>query len=563
MWGNCKVKTSKERIAVLEAENEVLKAKLEFQNTEKQERAEELLIANKELVFQNEEKSKRAEELIATNKELYSKSIEREERLLEIASINAKLFFEKQIFEKTLISIGDGVISTDANQNITFMNKISESLTGWTLEDAFGKPIYSIFNIMNEYTRTNDEDIINKVILSKSIHHIANHTILITKEGTEKLIEDSAAPILDIENNVVGVVIVFRDYSEKWERLKQIQYVNLHDDLTGLYNRRFFEVELLRLDESQNLPLSIIMGDVNGLKLINDSFGHHLGDEMLLKTAESLKEGCRKNEIIARLGGDEFVLILPNCDKNEAAKVIQRIKTSLVKKRVNNMEISISFGHATKTLLTEDIEKILRKSEDSMYRHKLYESSSMRSRTISLISNTLFEKSAREQVHCERVSSLSVKLSEKLGLNDEEVKVIRIIGLMHDIGKIGVEDEILNKTSRLTEEEYIKIRKHPEIGARILSSVLEFADISSSVLQHHERWDGTGYPQGLKGTSITIEARIIALADAFDAMTSQRTYCKQKTTKEAIQEINRNSGTQFDPILSKMFIEMIIENPLI
>jgi diguanylate cyclase len=521
------------------------------------------LIANKELVFQNEEKSKRAEELIATNKELYSKSIEREERLLEIASINAKLFFEKQIFEKTLISIGDGVISTDANQNITFMNKISESLTGWTLEDAFGKPIYSIFNIMNEYTRTNDEDIINKVILSKSIHHIANHTILITKEGTEKLIEDSAAPILDIENNVVGVVIVFRDYSEKWERLKQIQYVNLHDDLTGLYNRRFFEVELLRLDESQNLPLSIIMGDVNGLKLINDSFGHHLGDEMLLKTAESLKEGCRKNEIIARLGGDEFVLILPNCEKNEAAKVIQRIKTSLVKKRVNNMEISVSFGHATMTLLTEDIENILRKSEDSMYRHKLYESSSMRSRTINLISNTLFEKSAREQVHCERVSSLSVKLSEKLGLNDEEVKVIRIIGLMHDIGKIGVEDEILNKTSRLTEEEYIKIRKHPEIGARILSSVLEFADISSSVLQHHERWDGTGYPQGLKGTSITIEARIIALADAFDAMTSQRTYCKQKTTKEAIQEINRNSGTQFDPILSKMFIEMIIENPLI
>jgi PAS domain S-box-containing protein len=255
---------------------------LATQIEEKAKRAEELFIANKELAFHIEENAKQAEKLLAANNEIHQQDKEKEERIKKIAEINAILYFERQLFEKTLISIGDGVIATDINKNVSFMNKIAESLTGWSLADALGQPIYSVFNIISEYTRNNNDDIISKVITTKSIHNLANHTILITKDASEKLIEDSAAPIIDIGNNVVGVVIVFRDYSEKWERLKQIQYINFHDDLTGLYNRRFFEAELSRLDVSRNYPMSIIMGDVNGLKLINDSFGHSLGDELLV-----------------------------------------------------------------------------------------------------------------------------------------------------------------------------------------------------------------------------------------------------------------------------------------
>lgn len=227
------------------------------------------------------------------------------------------------------------------------------------------------------------------------------------------------------------------------------------------------------------------------------------------------------------------------------------------------MELSISFGYATKTDIDQDIKEILKESENSMYSHKLFESSSMRSRTIDLISKTLFEKSAREQVHSERVSILSVKLAELLGISKDEMNSIELIGLMHDIGKIGIDDNILNKPSQLSSEEYFQMKKHPEIGARILSSVLEFSEISTSVLQHHENWDGSGYPQGLKGEEIGIEARIIAIADAYDAMTSHRTYSKQKTKEEALKEIERCSGTQFDPILTKIFIEMILDNPTI
>jgi diguanylate cyclase len=544
---------------------ELLLANIELANRieEKAKRAEELLIANKELAFQIEEKAKQAEELLVANNEIIQHNKDNDEKNKKIAEINANLFFERQLFEKTLISIGDGVIATDINKNVSFMNKIAEALTGWPLADALGQPIYSVFNIISEYTRNNNDDIISKVITTKTIHNLANHTILIARDGAEKLIEDSAAPIIDIGNKVVGVVIVFRDYTEKWERLKQIQYINFHDDLTGLYNRRFFEAELSRLDVSRNYPMSIIMGDVNGLKLINDSFGHHLGDELLIKAANSLKEGCREDEIIARLGGDEFALILPNCDKTQTKKVVQRIKASLSKQNITSMELSISFGYATKTDAEQDIKSILRESENSMYSHKLYESSSMRSRTIDLISKTLFEKSAREQVHSKRVSELSVSLAHKLGFNSDQINSIELIALMHDIGKIGIDDVILNKPSHLSVEEYFQMKKHPEIGARILSSVLEFSEISSSVLQHHENWDGSGYPQGLKGEEINVEARIIAIADAYDAMTSHRTYGKQKTKEEALSEIQRCSGSQFDPTLSKIFIEMILANPSI
>ncbi|NTW95899.1 MAG: diguanylate cyclase [Erysipelotrichaceae bacterium] len=564
------LKKANEEVGILNNERikraeELLLANIElaYQIEEKAKRAVELFVTNKELTFHIEEKAKQAEELLAANNEIHQHDKEKEERIKKIAEINANLYFERQLFEKTLISIGDGVIATDINKNVSFMNKIAESLTGWPLADALGKPIYTVFNIISEYTRNNNDDIISKVITTKSIHNLANHTILITRDASEKLIEDSAAPIIDIGNNVVGVVIVFRDYTEKWERLKQIQYINFHDDLTGLYNRRFFEAELSRLDVSRNYPMSIIMGDVNGLKLINDSFGHSLGDELLVKTANSLKEGCREDEIIARLGGDEFALILPNCSKTQTEKVVQRIKNSLSTQKISSMELSISFGYATKTDIDQDIKEILKESENSMYSHKLFESSSMRSRTIDLISKTLFEKSAREQVHSERVSILSVKLAELLGFSRDEMNAIELIGLMHDIGKIGIEDNILNKPSQLSSEEYFQIKKHPEIGARILSSVLEFSEISTSVLQHHEYWDGNGYPQGLKGEEIGIEARIISIADAYDAMTSHRTYSKQKSKEEAINEITRCSGTQFDPLLTKIFIDMILDNPSI
>ncbi|MGB7595178.1 MAG: HD-GYP domain-containing protein, partial [Erysipelotrichaceae bacterium] len=350
---------------------------------------------------------------------------------------------------------------------------------------------------------------------------------------------------------------ILKDITEEKKRDDEINYLSFHDHLTGLYNRRFYEEELKRLDTERNLPLTLIMGDVDGLKLINDTFGHLKGDELLVKVAQAIRGACRSDDIVARLGGDEFIIILPKADTGEAKKLIARIHEFLKNEKIENIDISVSFGFETKRSMGQDTNKLLKDTEDTMYRHKLYESSSMRSETINLIMKVLFEKNNREMLHSTRVSAICHDLAQKMNLDKEIVNRIRITGLMHDIGKIAIDEKILNSSEALTQEEWKEIKKHPEIGYRILSSSAEFFEISKDVLQHHERWDGKGYPNGLKGDEISIQARIIAIADTYDAMMSDRAYRKAFRKKKVIAEIARCAGTQFDPYIAEAFIEMV------
>jgi len=558
----------RKEIDELAAELLVANKELIFQNQEKEDRAAELLVANKELVFQSQEKEDRAAELLVANKELVFQSQEKIKRAAELLTAKKEIstqadyietqksyYVEKQLLGKTLAYIGDAVISTDKWKNVVLLNKVAETLSGWTQQEAFGVSVDQVFNIVHERTRKK-VDIVNIVMKSGVIHTLATNTILITKNGKELRIEDSAGPIFDEDNTIIGTVIVFRDYTEKWEQLKKIEYLSFHDELTGLYNRRYYEEELHRLNTINNLPLSLIMGDVNGLKLINDSFGHEVGDKLLKKAATIIRQGCRANDIVARLGGDEFIIILPKSNAEDTALLLEKIKALLKKERVDGLEISISFGFETKTEESQEIREVFKNTEDQMYRSKIYESASIRSETIDLITSTLFAKNGRELIHSKKVSELCVALSEKMGLSKDEINLMRLAGLMHDIGKIGISDEILNKTGSLNDDEYAEIKKHPEIGYRILSSVNEYSEISDYVLQHQEKWDGTGYPQGLKGEEIKMEARIIAIADSYDAMTTQRTYRDALSREEAMHEIRRCAGTQFDPWIAEMFLAM-------
>ncbi|MBP1743856.1 MAG: diguanylate cyclase protein,uncharacterized domain HDIG-containing protein, partial [Firmicutes bacterium] len=186
----------------------------------------------------------------------------------------------------------------------------------------------------------------------------------------------------------------------------KLEYLGYHDQLTGLYNRRFYEEELKRLDVPRNYPLTIIVGDVNGLKLINDSFGHAKGDEVIRKMAEVIVKGCRKEDIIARLGGDEYVILLPETSSEEAEVVVKRVKTIASDENVDSLIVSASFGWATKIDDTETTQDIFKRAEDFMYREKLFESSGIKARTISAIIKTLNEKNKREELHAIRVSNL-------------------------------------------------------------------------------------------------------------------------------------------------------------
>jgi diguanylate cyclase (GGDEF)-like protein/PAS domain S-box-containing protein len=473
-------------------------------------------------------------------------------------SLETALAKEKNLLETTLISVADGVISTSNKGNIVFLNRVAEYLTGWTQDEARGKSIEEVFNIVNEFTRENSENIVEKVLESGKILELANHTILISKDGIERFIEYSAAPIVQENAESVGVVLVFRDFSEKKQKQEEIKFLSYHDQLTGLHNRRFYEEELKRLDTEKNLPMTIAVGDVNGLKLVNDSFGHAVGDELLKKVAEVLKKGCRADDIIARLGGDEFVFLLPKTDAFEAEQIIKRINDLSIEQKVGSIGISISFGYETKNNVEEKIQDIFKKAEDQMYKKKLFESPSMRGKTIKAIINTLNEKNKREEQHSHRVSALSNSMGEALKLPEYKKEELKTVGLLHDIGKIAIDENILNKQSELTEDEWIEIKRHPEIGYRILSTVNDMSEMAEYVLYHHERWDGNGYPKGLKRDEIPLMSRIIAIVDAYDAMTSVRSYRSALPHEIAITELQKKAGSQFDPELVSVFLEKVL-----
>ncbi len=380
----------------------------------------------------------------------------------------------------------------------------------------------------------------------------------VSLNGNHGWIWASGEVVKDLKGNVTGIRGAAQDITKRKKTENELLYLSYHDHLTNLYNRRFFEEELERLNTEENLPLSIIMCDVNGLKLVNDSFGHISGDSLLKKAAKTIKKGCREKDIISRVGGDEFVVILPRTTADESEQIANHMKELASKEKAANIELSISYGHDTKTTENQSIIDVVANAENDMYRHKLYERSSLRSKTIDLIMNALFEKSNREAKHSSRVSLICQNVAKKMNFSQDAVNQMRIAGLIHDIGKIGVDEKILNKPGRLTPEERSDIEKHPEIGWKILRSTNEFSELAQFVLNHHENWDGSGYPNGIKGEEIPIEARIIGVADSYDAMTSKRSYKKGMSHDDAIKELKRCSGTQFDPKVVDAFVKMAI-----
>ncbi|NLP35488.1 MAG: diguanylate cyclase [Clostridiales bacterium] len=382
-----------------------------------------------------------------------------------------------------------------------------------------------------------------------------------TASGEEKWVLEQGRGVYDGNNKLIAIEGLIIDISDQKKREDEISYLNYHDVLTGLYNRRYIDEIVEKYDQKQYYPLSIVVGDINGLKLINDTLGHLEGDRIITTMARILSSCCREQDIIARTGGDEFNIILPNTDYEETENIIKQIQktcgecTEIAKEDI--YYISISLGCATKTEEKESIMAIMKDAEDNMYRDKLLHNRSLHSSVLSSMKSTLFAKSQETQEHAQRLIKLSKAIGQQMHLTEKELNELEILSSLHDIGKIGISDTLLNKPGKLTDEEWIEMRKHSEIGYRIAMSIPGLAPIAEYILSHHERYDGKGYPQGLQGDDIPTLSRILSIVDAYDAMTSDRPYKSAMTKATAIEEIKNCAGTQFDPVIVDIFLKII------
>ena len=376
------------------------------------------------------------------------------------------------------------------------------------------------------------------------------------KDGTLIWVEVSAR-VINKEEKPAYYEGIVRNITERKKAEEKIVYLSFHDNLTGLYNRAYFEEEIKRQDTQRQLPLSFTIGDINRLKLVNDALGHLEGDRLIAKVAELLKAFCRKEDVIARWGGDEFTILLPKTKKENAEEIVNRIKNVCILTSKHKIPISISLGTATKEKINQDIKEVIIEAEDNMYRHKLIERKSIYSSIISSLERTLFEKSLETRDHAERLKKLSQEIGKIINLPNNKIDELSLLSTLHDIGKIALSEEILTSGRGLTKKEWILVKKHPEIGYNICESNPQLAHIAEGVLGHHEWWNGYGYPHSLKGENIPLTSRIISIVDAYDVMITGRTYKKAVTKKEALKELKRYAGKQFDPKLIDIFISIV------
>ena len=367
------------------------------------------------------------------------------------------------------------------------------------------------------------------------------------------LYSKSDIKLMEFVSSQVATAIERKSSEEK------IKHLSFHDALTGLYNRAYFEEELERYNFPRYYPLSIVMLDVNGLKVINDTFGHQEGDRLLQHLSQILTSVSRQGDILARIGGDEFAILLPSTTSEEAHKFCQRIKKACQQDKIELIYLrpNISLGHATQEGKYKDVNSLLKVADRNMYQDKLFNGKSREKHFLEAFRIILAERDPHTSDHAQRLQELALSLGKRVGLTEYQLGNLKLLSLLHDIGKIGIPDSILFKTYILTPSEWKKMREHSRIGYRMAKNIPDFASIAQEILYHHEHWDGTGYPDGLKGEKIPLLSRIISIIDAYDVMQFRRPYKGAISKTKALKEIKRCAGTQFDPQLVEIFLKII------
>ena len=473
-------------------------------------------------------------------------------------NIERKFEVQSKEYETVLNNTTDAIFLVDVGNNefkYTKTNTAHAKLTGLSFNEIIGKnPEEVTGKEPGKKIRKNYQECVD----NKEVIHYEETLDL---PGGKRTWDTKLSPVI-VEGKVKQIIGVSRDITQKKEIEDQIEYLSFHDSLTGLYNRGYFEEEMQRLDTERQLPLSLIIGDVNGLKIVNDAFGHQKGDELLKRTANILKKCCRDEDIVARWGGDEFVILLPQTSKDEIKTIYQRIKKEIKNIETETVKLSITFGYTTKTKENEDINTVFKKAEDWMYRRKLVESKNVHANIIDSLKQTLHESSHENFEHCQRLKNMAFKLGKSLGLLDSKLTDLELLAELHDIGKVAISNEILEKEEDLTTEERQRLNKHSEIGYQIAKSSPQLNHIAEALLHHHENWDGTGYPHQLKGEEIPYLSRILKVVNEYDKMRNYHPNVETVSKEKAIKKIKAGSGSKFSPEIVEAFINQVLDEKI-
>ena len=479
------------------------------------------------------------------------------ERTAKLEKANAALNESEDRLRLILDSTAEAIYGIDAEGCCTFANASCLKMLGYGREEELlGRNMH----VLTHHSRGGGVPILSSEckicrVLSTGESAFADDEVFWRADGECFDVEYSVYPQYK-EGEFIGAVVAFMDNTERRKNRVYIDFLTYHDALTGLYNRMYFEKALKRFDAEEHLPVTIIFGDVNGLKLTNDVFGHAVGDALLKRSAEILKKVCRESDVVARVGGDEYAILLPQTGPEAAKKIIERIRNEFGKERLLAIKASISMGYAVKTGADDQLERTVKDAEDVMYKEKTLDRKTVAAEMVRTILETLYTRSPREQRHSLAVSELCADTGRALCLPEPETRRLREMGLLHDIGKIAVDEGLLNKNGTFTKEERKNIEQHPAVGYRILNLFDDTIDLAEGVLYHHENWDGSGYPIGARGEEIPRQARILRVAETYDALRGAFRSIAM-SHEEALEEIERHSGGMFDPEIVKIFVGMM------
>ncbi len=378
-------------------------------------------------------------------------------------------------------------------------------------------------------------------------------------DGNETYVETSYN-LVKKGPRIANIQVLLEDITDSKKTLQELEYLRFHDQLTGLYNRAFMDQEIKRLDVNRKLPMSIILGDINGLKLVNDAFGNDEGDRLLCMIADIFRRSCRREDIIARYGEDEFIVLLPNTDAETVSGIENRIMEMCKSISRDHFHFVMSLGKATKTSIETGFNEILTEARDLLYRNKLTGGKSVPGNAVTALVDSLMGRGYETKEHIKRIEKMADQMANALQLPKSQSDDLILLASLHDLGKVAIPDEILKEKEKLSREDWEIIRSYPEIGYNIARQSFKFSHIADYILSHHERWDGKGYPRQLKEEDIPLLSRIMAILDTYDVMRTGRFYKKTLSKNEAVRELRECGGSQFDPALVETFIGIIGED---